>query len=232
MLQPEELLHPVERARAARRCRPRRCRAERRPGRGGDAEPAGSGQAQWCPTRTAMPRSSRTWPDVVRVHAVDDEGDALPRGSRSVGPERRAPRPIGQAVEQRVGERLLVGRDAIHAERGEVVDGGAQADGLGGHRHAGLEPLRRRRRRSSPPSGRSRSSSRRSGTAAWRRAARARPHSTPTPLGPSILWPEKARKSTPELGHVDRQVRHRLAGVQHDQRTDLAGPGDERRRPG
>jgi hypothetical protein len=48
--------------------------------------------------------------------------------------------------------------------------------------------------------------------------------STPTPSGPSILCPENATKSTPEVAHVDGQVRHRLAGVEHDEGTDGVGP--------
>lgn len=48
------------------------------------------------------------------------------------------------------------------------------------------------------------------------------------PLGPNILWPEKARRSTPSLGHVDAEVRHGLAGVEDDERPDLTGAGDHR----
>ncbi len=40
------------------------------------------------------------------------------------------------------------------------------------------------------------------------------------PSGPNILCPENARKSTPEVVDVDRQVRHRLAGVEHDEGAD------------
>ena len=59
-----------------------------------------------------------------------------------------------------------------------------------------------------------------------------RPQSTPMPSGPNILCPEKARKSTPEVVDVDRQVRHRLAGVEHDERADGVGPLGELARPG
>ena len=48
----------------------------------------------------------------------------------------------------------------------------------------------------------------------------ARPHSTPMPVGPSILWPEKASEVGAERGDVDGHVRHRLAGVEHDERAD------------
>ena len=54
-----------------------------------------------------------------------------------------------------------------------------------------------------------------------------RPYSTPIPLGPNILCPENAAKSTSERVQVDRLVRHRLAGVQHRQRTHGLGPGDQ-----
>ena len=51
-----------------------------------------------------------------------------------------------------------------------------------------------------------------------------RPYSTPMPVGPSILWPENAAKSTSERVEVDGLVRHRLAGVQNGQRPDRLRP--------
>ena len=48
-----------------------------------------------------------------------------------------------------------------------------------------------------------------------------RPQSTPMPVGASILWPEKARKSTPRALHVGWHVRHALRAVGDHDRPDL-----------
>ena len=40
------------------------------------------------------------------------------------------------------------------------------------------------------------------------------------PIGPNILCPLNARKVDLQRAHVDRQVRHRLAGIEHDERAD------------
>ena len=48
------------------------------------------------------------------------------------------------------------------------------------------------------------------------------------PVGPNILWPLKARKSTPSSATSSGQVGHRLAGVQHRQGADLPGPPHQR----
>ena len=59
-----------------------------------------------------------------------------------------------------------------------------------------------------------------------------RAHSTPMPVGPSILWPVKPKKSQSEVGDVGGQVGHVLGGVDEHQRAggvggvgDAAGPG-------
>ena len=44
------------------------------------------------------------------------------------------------------------------------------------------------------------------------------------PVGPSILWPEKARKSHVEVAHIDRQVRHALRAVDQHQRARARAP--------
>ncbi len=93
-----------------------------------------SGQAQWCPTRTATPSVVEHLPDVVRVDAVDDEGDRSPAGDGVGGPMTRTPVDLGQPVERVAGEPVLVGGDRVHADRGEVVDRGTEPDGLRGHR--------------------------------------------------------------------------------------------------
>ena len=106
---------------------------------------------------------------------ADPHGDAgvvehlARRRGRARRRRRRRPRPRGRAASAgpttRTHGRSRQTRRAAAAvsacswacDRGpcpsavEVVDGRGQADGLGGDRHAGLEPLRRRRRRSCPP---------------------------------------------------------------------------------
>ena len=141
----------------------------------------------------------------------------------------RDPRTLGAA--RRAGVRASAcswACDAVHAELAEVRrTAAAEPDRLGGHRHAGLEPLRRRARRSSPPSvtiSIIEPPVRKTGIAS---SSSGRPQSTPTPSGPSILWPAEREEVDAELGDVDRQVRHRLAGVEHDERADLVRPGDE-----
>ena len=121
-----------------------------------------SGQAQWCPTRTAMPASSRTCPTSWAWTPSTTKETAPPRSSAADRPEHADPRTLRQAGEQRLGQRVLVGGDPVHARgrRGSRT-AAASADGLGGHGHAGLEALRAAPRRSSPPSGPARSSSRR-----------------------------------------------------------------------
>ena len=62
-----------------------------------------------------------------------------------VGVARAVDREVGrrsgrcERVERVAGERALVRADRVHAERLEVVDGGAEPDGLGDRRRAGLE---------------------------------------------------------------------------------------------
>ena len=50
-----------------------------------------------------------------------------------------------------------------------------------------------------------------------------RAQSTPMPSGPNILCPENAEEVDPEVVDVDRQVRHRLAGVEHHEGADGVG---------
>ena len=52
------------------------------------------------------------------------------------------------------------------------------------------------------------------------------------PVGPSILWPGEHGEVDVERPHVERQVRGRLAGVEHDERADPVREGDELARPG
>jgi hypothetical protein len=53
-----------------------------------------------------------------------------------------------------------------------------------------------------------------------------RPHHADA-RGPQHLVAAEHRHVDPERGQVDRQVRDRLAGVEHDERADRPGPGDE-----
>ena len=77
--------------------------------------------------------------DVVRVHAVDLEGDHAAARVGVGRAETRDAGDLGEPLERVGGQLALVCADALHAERGEVVDGGAEPDGLGDRRRAGLE---------------------------------------------------------------------------------------------
>ena len=58
-----------------------------------------------------------------------------------------------------------------------------------------------------------------------------RPYSTPIPLGPEHLVPGERREVDVQRVEVDRLVRHRLAGVQHGERTHRLGAGRPIRPP-
>src|SRR3954447_7112111 len=79
---------------------------------------------------------------VVGVDAVEGERD---RAATVVGRGRAddaEPLDLLQRAEGVAGELVLVLADRVHAELGEVVDRGAEADGLGDHRGARLELVR------------------------------------------------------------------------------------------
>ena len=58
-----------------------------------------------------------------------------------------------------------------------------------------------------------------------------RPHSAPMPDGPSILWPDRARKSTPSSPTSTGMCGTLWAASQHDHRADpVRGDGDLRHR--
>ena len=65
--------------------------------------------------------------DVVGVHAVDDERHGAAAVDGSAGPTTRTHGRCGEPGEQALGQRVLVGGDAVHAELAEVVDGRAEA---------------------------------------------------------------------------------------------------------
>ena len=134
-----------------------------------------SGCAQWWPARTQTPCAAEDLGDVVRVDAVERERD-----ERAAVRRRRAGRGAcrpGTAREalERVGRRARAraSRTVLHADALQEVDRGAEADGLGDRRRAGLELRRAARAQRVPPRARPRRScARRRGTAASRRAAR------------------------------------------------------------
>ena len=49
------------------------------------------------------------------------------------------------------------------------------------------------------------------------------------PVGPSILWPVKPKKSTPSARDVDAAVRHELGAVDEHERPGGVRGGDDRR---
>ena len=130
-------------------------------------------------------------PDVVGCTPSTTKETALPRISVVSGPRTEAPVDRAQAVEKACGQGDLVLADLVQPDLRQVVAGRCEPDRLADDRRAGLEALGRRRvgRRAisttsiiEPPpmnGGMALSSS-------------VRPHSTPTPDGPSILWPVKA----------------------------------------
>ena len=151
-----------------------------------------SGWVQWWPARMATAsRSSRvatSW-----AWASGSVKVTMPARSAAFGGavDADARHLAGQHLQGVGGECLLVGGDAVHAEVGEVVDGGTEADGGGDVRRA-----------------RPRTCSGTSLKVVWRRwteliispplmnggiasSSSARAQSAPEPVGPSTLWPEK-----------------------------------------
>src|SRR5688500_15743614 len=80
--------------------------------------------------------------DVIGVNAFDVEGN----GGAPCFRRGRADDPYAWQRPDRIkrvrGQHSLVPLDRRHADTGEVIAGGSQADGLRGHRYAGLEALR------------------------------------------------------------------------------------------
>ena len=158
-----------------------------------------SGLAQWWPARTHTLRWSSTWLTVVGVDAAEGEAQ---RGAADLDVGRAVDRDVvavalGQRVDRVGGDVHLVAADVGHADRAQVVDRGAEPDRFGDRRRAGLElgrqlgagvkPSRRTSAIMLPPP-------RNGGIAS---SSSSRPHSTPMPVGPHILWLLKATKSAP-----------------------------------
>ena len=122
--------------------------------------------------------------------------------------------------------RRLVRGDAVHADRVEVVDGGGERDRLRDPLGAGLEALRGRQvlgllhgdRRDHRAAGEERGQRVEQVAAAVEHAdAGRREH---------LVTGEHGEVDV-ERAHVERQVRRRLAGVEHHERADGVGAGDE-----
>ena len=129
--------------------------------------------------------------DVMRVDALDREGDDAAAMVEVGRPEEADVLDLGQPLERVGGELALVGADVLHADRSQVVDGGAEADGLGRGGGAGLELEGQLVPGRALALDSARSCDRRRGTAASPRAAPARPCSIPI-VGPSALCPVQA----------------------------------------
>ncbi len=69
--------------------------------------------------------------DVVGVDALQLEAHHAAAPVRVCGPEDAQALDLGQALQRVGGQVALVGADVVHADSGEVVDRGAQADRLG-----------------------------------------------------------------------------------------------------
>ncbi len=171
--------------------------------------------------------------DVVRmqrpaVGAGQDERDGPTPVDRVRWPDDPQPGYGGQLFEGVGGDVVLVRGDGVHAEIGQVVDGGAETNRLGDHRRAGLEPVRRvgvgRRLHRHELDHLAAAEERRHG----RQQFAATPQHADTGR-PAHLVAGEGEEVHVEGDHVDRHVRHGLGAVEDDERADLAGPGDQRR---
>ena len=168
---------------------------ERRPGHRRHAEPDAGRPGAVVPHPDLHALGVEHLADVVRVDAGDGRTRSCRRGPTGVGgPKIRRSGTSPGASSAYGGELLLVPGDGVHADAGEVVDRRAEPDRLGDRRRAGLEPGRRRRERR--PLHRDGLDHRAAAEERRHRGEQlARPHSTPMPVGPSILCPVKATKS-------------------------------------
>ena len=76
-----------------------------------------SGHAQWCPTRTATPRSSSTCPTSWAWIAVDDERHRPAAVDQVARPDDAHARHLGQPRERAVDQLQLVLVDRVHPDR-------------------------------------------------------------------------------------------------------------------
>ncbi len=147
---------------------------------------------QWWPARTQTPERSGSGPR----RGGGSRAGRRDHASAAVGgrPVMTMPAPRVEQVERVGDDVVLVIAHPIHPEVAQVVRGHAEADGRADVRRAGLElpgdvvelgPAKLTSRIMSPPA-------RNGGIAS---SSSRRPHSTPEPVGPIILCPEK--KSAP-----------------------------------
>ena len=159
-------------------------------------------------------RRRRTTPREPRFHRLGRADDAHAVDSRPGPPAPRRPA-------------VLVRRDGVHADGGEIVDRRAKPDDLRDHR--GTRP------RTAAAAARTWCFSmvtvsiidppvRNGGIAVEQLAA---PVQHADPGGAEHLVAGERREVDVERVEVDRLVRHRLAGVQHRQRADRLGPADQ-----
>ena len=165
---------------------------------------------------------------VVRVDTSQDERDRAAPVHHRVRPDDPQVRNGGQGVQRVRGELPFVLRHRLHADTGQIVDRCGQAHRLGDRRRARLEPGRRRR--VGGPLHRHGLDHR---PAAEDRGHRREQVGAPpqhTDAGRAThLVSGEGEEVHAKLSHVHRPVRHRLGGVEHHQRTDLAGSRDDPR---
>ncbi|OEI67394.1 hypothetical protein Cus16_2994 [Curtobacterium sp. ER1/6] len=166
--------------------------------------------------------------DVVGVHAVDVErhepGPRDPGGRTDDADAGHR----GEALEHALRELLLVGTDPLRADRLQVPDGLGECHGLGHRLRARLEAL---------GSGHELGRLHRHG--GDHRPARAERGQRVEELAPTPEHADAARSEhlvpgergevDAELLHVERTVRRRLAGVEHDEGAVLVRGGDDLR---
>ncbi len=195
------------------------------------------GCAQWCPTRTAMPAASSTWPDVVRVDALERRTRSTARRSSGVGRADASARPgRSRVLEQRTTAMVvLVGLDRCPCPMlVEVLDRGAETDDLRDRRGARLELVRGGAyvdRSSatvsiiSPPP--------RNGGSASEQLAPAPQHPDAGRAAHLVPGRTPAKSARRRSCTSTRQVRHRLGGVEDTMGADLLRPpAHDRPRPG
>ena len=170
-----------------------------------------------------MPRASSSWltscgwiwspPGVCRVNEI-----APPRSTAVLGPRIVRPGHGAQPVQRVRGDQVLVRRDLLHPEGGEVARGRGQADGLRDRRRPGLEAVRRRReRRPGHPDDLDHLAPAEERRQRGEQVVAAPEHADAG--RPDHLVPGEDQQVGPEGVHVDGHLRDRLRGVDHDRRA-------------
>ncbi|VXA92680.1 hypothetical protein MICRO8M_10065 [Microbacterium sp. 8M] len=165
-------------------------------------------------------------PDVVRVHPVDDEGLQRHALSPARGAEQAHSVDRAETLVDPAFELLLVRVHGIHAESVEVAHRGGERDRLGHRLGARLEALRRRQELGALE----RDARDHRTTGEERRQCGehlASPVETADAVGPLHLVAGEHGEVDAEGGQVERQVRGRLARVEHGERADFACERDD-----